>query len=471
MADGLQRDVRQLESVPPESWEGKRIVIVGMARQGKALARYLTDQGALVTLNDRKSPEDLVEARQELANLDLTFEFGGHPLRLLEDTDLLCLSGGVPADIKLASEAKKRGIPLSNDSQLFLEATQARVVGITGSAGKSTTTALLGAMAEESGEDAWYGGNLGRPLLLDLPQMKHSDLAIMELSSFQLELMAKSPPVAAILNITPNHLDRHGSLDRYVEAKARILAFQSESDEALLGHGDPTAWGLRNEVRGRLWSFGWNKPPAGRGAFLDGKQLTLVAADGSETPVLPVDDLSLKGSHNVLNTLAALALGQILGLPSAAMARAASTFQGLPHRLEAVAEIDGVLWVNDSIATTPERAIAGMRSFERPLVLLAGGRDKGLDWSEFGREVSRRARQLIAFGEAAETIKAAVAASSRKDVPPLQIARDLQTAVALAAQLARPGDVVLLSPGGTSFDEFVDFEARGEHFRQWVTDL
>jgi UDP-N-acetylmuramoylalanine--D-glutamate ligase len=442
-----------------------------MARQGKALARYLSGQGARVTLNDLKRGDELAETRQELADLDLGYELGGHPLRLLEEADALFLSGGVPADIELAQEARRRQIPVSNDSQLFLELTPAGTVGITGSAGKSTTTALLGAMAEEADQAIWMGGNLGRPLLLDLPEMEESHVAIMELSSFQLELMTRSPNVAAILNITPNHLDRHGDIERYTQAKARILDYQSDSDDALLGHGDPIAWDLRTRVRGRLWSFGWEEPPMGRGAYLDGKQLTLRDGDDEEIALLEVEELGLRGQHNILNTLAALTLGHILGIPASAMRRAAMEFAALPHRLEAVAEVDGVLWINDSIATTPERAIAGIRSFDRPLVLLAGGRDKGLDWSAFAQEVGAKVRHVITFGEARGIIQAAIAKSRGAGGASIRVAPDLASAVAVAAQVALPGDVVLLSPGGTSFDEFVDFEARGERFRQLVMDL
>ncbi len=326
-------------------------------------------------------------------------------------------------------------------------------------------------MARAAGHTSWVGGNIGRPLLAELDRIQRDDLVILELSSFQLEVMTASPDVAAVLNVTPNHLDRHGTMARYTAAKARILAFQTGDDVAVLNHDDPVAWELRNQVRGRLLSFGGGEPPQGEGAFLRGPQLW-IRSDGREQAVLAVDEVGLRGEHNRSNVLAACALGAGLSLPPDAMATAARSFPGLAHRLEYLATIDGVDWYNDSIATTPERAIAGLRSFDRPLVLLAGGRDKGLDWGPFAQEAVTRVRVLVAFGECRVTVaKAVQEAAAGREGPEIHLLPDLEEAVALAGQAAREGEVVLLSPGGTSFDAFVDFEARGDRFRELVKEL
>ncbi len=283
---------RPPEVSPLTDWSDLRVVVIGLARQGKALARYLSTEGAEVIVSDRKPADQLVEARRQLAGLPIRYVFGGHPLELLDDADRLCLSGGVPSDLPIVQEAGRRGIPILNDSQILLEGCPCLTVGITGSAGKSTTTALLGAMAAaDTSRRTWVGGNIGRPLLTDLPEMSPDDLVVVELSSFQLEWMTVSPKVAAVLNITPNHLDRHVDMADYTRAKAQILAHQSSSDMALLGHDDPGAWGLRSEVRGRLASFGVGKPPEDTGAFIEDGQMVWIS-DGSLMPLAPLGSLS-----------------------------------------------------------------------------------------------------------------------------------------------------------------------------------
>jgi UDP-N-acetylmuramoylalanine--D-glutamate ligase len=455
-------------------WRGKRVVVVGLARQGKALARHFAAAGARVAVTDLRAADALAPAMDELEGLPVTYALGGHPPELLEAADLLCLSGGVPADLPLAQQARELGIPISNDSQLLLEACPATVVGITGSAGKSTTTALLGAMAEAglrgSGRRVWVGGNIGQPLLLDLPQMGPQDLVVIELSSFQLELMTRSPNVAILLNLTPNHLDRHATMRAYAAAKERILEFQTAQDAAVLGWEDQVVWELRRTVRGRLLGFGRVRTGSERGAFLEEGGLA-VDRGGRLELVCPADALRLRGDHNLLNALAACAAATAVDLPVEAMAEALRTFRGLPHRLEFVRRLRGADWYDDSIATAPERSLAAMRSFTEPIILLAGGRDKDLPWSDFAAFARARIDHLILFGEAGPKIAAAIAAAPGQGPASLDVVSELEAAVQAAARRAEPGDVVLLSPGGTSFDEFVDFAARGERFRQLVEAL
>jgi len=455
-------------------WAGMRVVVLGLARQGKALARYLAEHGAEVTVSDVKTATEVADSTQELEDLDLRFVFGSHPPELIEGADLLCLSGGVPAGLPLAEQAREKGIRVTNDAQLFLETSLAPSIGITGSAGKSTVTALVGRMAEASferlGRKVWVGGNIGRPLIADVDRIQSNDLVVIELSSFQLELMTLSPHIAAVLNITPNHLDRHGTMQAYIAAKRCILEFQEPEDVAVLGSEDPAAWALRKDVRGRLVGFGWSLEDR-EGAYLDGDSIR-VHWDGRTITICKIDAVRLRGRHNLLNVLAACAIGAATGLSSDALEAGIRSFTGLPHRLERVRQVGGVEWVNDSIATAPERAIAAIQSFDQPLVLLAGGRDKDLPWDRLAALIVERVDHLVVFGEAADKVETAVKAHAPASRPlTLDRAPDLESAVRAAARVAEAGDVVLLAPGGTSFDEFRDFEARGEKFRELVNAL
>jgi UDP-N-acetylmuramoylalanine--D-glutamate ligase len=453
--------------------KGARVVILGLGRQGTALARWLVRQGAEVTVSDRQPAERLGRFLQALEGLPVRYVLGDHPLSLLEGCDLLCLSGGVPLDIPIVQEAVRRGIPLANDAQLFLERCRGWTAGITGTSGKTTTTALVGAMCQAAGFRTWVGGNIGNPLIEFVEEIGPEDRVILELSSFQLEIMTVSPRVAAVLNIAPNHLDRHKTMEAYIAAKQRILDFQDVEDVAVLGYDDPNARSLAAAVRGRLRFFSREREVA-RGAFL--REGTLFLRLGSEAwPICRVEEVRLRGRHNLWNVLAAAAVAGSLGADIGAIREAVLTFSGVPHRLERVREVRGVLYVNDSIATTPERVRVALEAFEEPIVLLAGGRDKGLPWEETAEVIARRVRVLIAFGELGDRIvEAARAARARVDgvvLEHLERVATLEEAVARAAGLARPGEVVLLSPGGTSFDAYRDFEERGMHFRQLVEAL
>ncbi len=451
---------------------GTTVVILGLARQGKALARFFAERGARVTVSDLRAAAALQADRAELEGLPIRYVLGEHPLELLDGCDLLCLSGGVPADSMLVSEAHRRGVPVSNDAQEFMRRCPALIVGITGSAGKTTTTSLVGAMLKTSGFTTWVGGNIGNPLIADLGKIRPEDRVVMELSSFQLEVMACSPQVAGVLNITPNHLDRHKTMEMYIAAKAHIVAHQSADGIAVLGYDEPNARGLGAQTPARVRYFSGCTEVA-EGAFLRGDALMLRHADGFSVEVCCRSELKLRGFHNVMNVLAAIALADAAGASVPAMRQAISSFTGVEHRLEPVRSWRGVLWINDSIATAPERVLAALDSFEEPLVLLAGGRDKNLPWAEFAERAVARVRVLIVFGEAAALIKGHVArvqeaTAETGALEEIVQVQTLEQAVAEAAKRARSGDVVLLSPGGTSFDSFVDFAQRGERFRELV---
>ena len=455
------------------NWKDTRVLVLGAARQGLALARWLTLHGAKVTLSDMRSAEELRIARESMAEYPIQWALGGHPLELLDSTDVLCLSGGVPLTLPIVVEAVKRGIPLSNDTQVFMEVVPCKTIGITGSAGKTTTTTLVGRMAKIAYDDKSYvGGNIGDPLINYVDTMKADDIAILEISSFQLEQMTISPNIAAILNVTPNHLDRHGTMEAYTAAKARILEFQSKDDAAILGRDDKGAWNLRNNVKGKLFTFSLHELDDGLDGTYYHDGLMNLRDGNAYLPLMLREKVLLRGDHNVANVLAAFAVGHAAGFPLDAMLEAVEDFHGVPHRLELVRELNGVRWYNNSIATAPERTIAVIRAFDEPIVLMLGGRDKNLPWEELMQMVNERVDHVVLFGEAADKIQKTVDSLglSQKRFTVTRV-DNLHEAVVKAAEVAESGDVVLLSPGGTSFDEFKDFAERGERFKTWVQEL
>jgi UDP-N-acetylmuramoylalanine--D-glutamate ligase len=461
------------------SFAGRRVTIVGLAREGTALARFLAAQGAAVTITDRQSAEALAENVAALAEWPIRFVLGEHPPELL-DTDVVFVSPGVPLEIPFLVEARRRGVPLSSETRLFVELCPAPIMGITGSSGKTTTTTLVGEMLRADGQRTWVGGNIGRPLIEHLSEIAPTDRVVMELSSFQLEFFAPwageggrgiSPAIAAVLNISPNHLDRHPSMAAYVAAKKHILLHQRAGDVAVLGLDNAEARAPANECRGRVLFFS-QREVVKQGAFLRNEVIILRLGE-EEQSVCPVGEIKLLGRHNVDNVLAACVLARVAGADVEAMAAVVATFSGVEHRLELVREISGVRWYNDSIATSPERMVAALRSFDAPIVLLAGGRDKHLPWGEAAELILSKVRHLVLFGEALSIIDRAVGAA-RKEAqigPEISRVSTLEEAVAAAARVARTGDVVLLAPGCTSFDAFRDFAARGERFKELVKRL
>jgi UDP-N-acetylmuramoylalanine--D-glutamate ligase len=454
-----------------EELYGKRVVILGLARQGKALARFAARAGADVVLSDKRDAEALRSELDELADVPYEAVLGEHPPDLLAGADLLAISGGVPDDLPLVVAARAKGIPITNDSLEFIKRVHGTVIGITGSAGKTTTTALTGAMVEQSGRRTWIGGNIGRPLIAELAKIQANDVVVQELSSFQLQQWTMSPPVAAVLNITPNHLDRHKTMTAYVDAKSNIVRFQKPGDVALLSADDRGADQLKPLIQGRLRQFSLELPVKD-GAFVKEGKIWLRDSE-HELAVCNLSDIPLRGRHNVLNVLAASVLADSVGVKTQQMRQAIREFKPVEHRLELVRVINGVQYVNDSIATSPERAIAALDSFEEPLILLAGGRDKGMIWEEWSERVVRRAKGVVLFGELRPMMASLLAQKSltSQSSPDVVEAAHMSDAVRMAAAIAEPGDVVLLAPGGTSFDAFVDFAARGEFFRLEVDQL
>ncbi|GAB1421891.1 UDP-N-acetylmuramoyl-L-alanine--D-glutamate ligase [Anaerolineales bacterium] len=460
----------------------KHVLIVGFARQGIALTRWLTSIGAILTVTDARKSTDILEPLEQFP--DVNFVLGEHPLSLLDNIDLICVSGGVPLDLPLLKEAKYRQIPLTNDAQLFLERSPAPVIGITGSAGKTTTTALVAHILRHAEYTVWMGGNIGNVLLDNLDEIKPDDVVVMELSSFQLELMHISPRIAALLNLTPNHLDRHGTMEAYTTAKANIMLHQSAQDVFVLNHDDIIVHALEPYAAAEcVWFSKSRLLPSG--AFMTGSRLTIAgAASWDNLPHVLMDksEIPLRGEHNLMNVLAACAITGALGLAidrpgldPDILVQAIKTFQSVPHRLQPIRTLNQVTYINDSIATAPERMLAALTSFEEPLVLLLGGADKDLPWQSAIPFILARSRYVIVFGhEGPKQVRSIVPPlfeQAHADLSKIIVVDTLNDAVRIASEKAQPGDVVLLSPGGTSYDAYKDFEERGQHFTRLVQEL
>ncbi len=447
----------------------KRVTVVGLGIEGVDLVRYLARQGALVTVSDSKPPQKLADRVREIADMPVRFALGGNDPAAIADADAVFVSQSVPLELPLLQEARSRGIPMLTMVGLFMDLCPGPVAGITGSSGKTTTTALVGEMFQADERPVFVGGNIGVALLDHLDSVRAYTWSVLEVSHTQLQLVDRSPHVAAVLNVTPNHLDRF-SWDEYRRLKANLIRFQTHDDIAVLGHDDPEARALQPLVKGRLLWFSLGNSIPGDGVYLS-NGWARVRCGRLRQPLFPMESLRLRGRHNQSNALAAAAIGLACGVAPEAIACAVENFRGVPHRLELAGEVGGACYYNDSIATTPERTLAGLRSFNEPIVLLLGGRDKQLPLEELAREALRRCRAVILFGESAAKLEEAFRAAGSSRRGQIQRTSDLAAAVEAAHAAARPGNVVLLSPACTSYDAYDNFERRGDHFRGLVQQM
>ncbi len=444
---------------------GRRVVVVGLARSGLAACRLLARLGACVTATDSKPAEGLPPEARALPDLGIALEAGGHPGTLLADADLLVVSPGVPRFAPILAQARAAGIPVVGEVELAFWSTEASFAAVTGSNGKSTTTALLGALLRGTGIPATVAGNIGIPLCDVVPDLPAGHWVAAEISSFQLETTAAfRPAVALLLNLAPNHLDRHADLEEYYGTKARIFAAQEAGDCAVLNADDPQVLARAGETRARRVAFSRRQPVRDGACLADGH--IALARGGRATPVAPAGCLRIPGAHNLENALAAAAAAAEIGARPAAMAAALAAFPGLEHRLEAVATVGGVRYVNDSKGTTVDAVGRSLESFPAGILLIAGGKDKGGDFRPLRPLVRQRVKALILIGEARAKIREHLDGAS-----PMAAADSMEGAVGAAAALAAPGDVVLLSPGCASFDMFRDYEDRGRAFKAAVAAL
>ncbi|HLV99740.1 MAG TPA: UDP-N-acetylmuramoyl-L-alanine--D-glutamate ligase [Ktedonobacterales bacterium] len=459
---------------------GKRVTVVGLGREGVALVQYLGEQGAQITVSDGKSEAELAPFLAQIQGIPVKLSLGGHAREDFVQADVIFISAGIYSDLPPLVEARQLGIPISSITRLFFELCPAPIIGITGSSGKTTTTTLIGELLKAQGDrQVIVGGNIGRTVLGDLPHITADSIVVLEMSFNQLEIMTQSPHIALLLNITPNHLDRCGTMEVYTECKRQILHHQHADDYAILNPDNPLSAESRRCTPGKALWFS-RQHPVDVGAFLEDGWYVFRGFDGRKTRICPADQTLIPGDHNRENVLAAIAATSLVGVQPETMTRVISSFPGVAHRLQYVAEFNGVRFINDSIATAPERMMAALKVYEQqnqPLVLIAGGRDKHLPWEECAERIVRQVHGLVLLGEATDLIANAVSAARERVPTAEQGLHDIYRATSMAdavhgaADLARPGDVVLLSPGGTSFDLFIDFADRGEQFAREATKL
>jgi UDP-N-acetylmuramoylalanine--D-glutamate ligase len=444
---------------------GRRVTVVGLARSGVAACRLLRACGARVTATDAKPASALGEVARALAAEGVRLHVGGHPPEAFADAELCVTSPGVPAEHPALADCRRRGVPVIGEVELAYRAMTADVLAVTGTNGKTTTTALLGALAAESGRPVLVGGNIGRPLAAEALAVPPDGLVVAEVSSFQLETTETfRPRVAALLNVTPDHLDRHASVAAYAEAKARLFANQRGEDWAVVNADDPGAAALASRARGRLLWFSRTRP-VDEGSHVAGGWVTL-RLGGRDTPVCPVGEITLRGDHNLENVLAATVAAAWAGVAPERLRAAIRAFRAVSHRLEWVRELGGVAFYNDSKGTNVDATLKALAAFREPIVLIAGGRDKGQDFAPLAAAAAGRVKAAVVIGEGRATVGPALAR-----VTAVHEADSMGGAVKRARELAAAGDVVLLSPACASFDMFRDYEHRGDVFREEVLKL
>jgi UDP-N-acetylmuramoylalanine--D-glutamate ligase len=443
---------------------GKHILIVGAARSGMAAAHFLRARGARVTLNDAKPVEQWPETR-ELSATGIEIVGGGHPLELFAQADLIVVSPGVPLALEVFQHARKVGVPVIGEVELAARFLRGRIVGITGSNGKTTTTTLIGELLKDGGLSTQVGGNIGTALISLVETSSDDSYTVVELSSFQLEAVEQLHCfVAVLINITPDHLDRYDSMEAYAAAKANIFINQTPNDFAVLNADDERVAKMDALTPARVIWFSRKSalPNVQAGIFLRGEQI-VSRWDGVEQVLLERADITLRGDHNLENVMSALGVGLACGVASASMRATIRQFKGVEHRLEFVAELDGVKYYNDSKATNVDAAIKSLEAFPGGITVILGGKDKGGDFTPLAPLVKERCEHVILIGAAAEKIASALAKTR-----PLHRAATLRDAVRLGGQLTQPGGVVLLAPACASFDMFDNFEHRGRVFKEEV---
>jgi UDP-N-acetylmuramoylalanine--D-glutamate ligase len=439
---------------------GKRVMVLGLARTGIAVARFMVARGASVLMSDCRAKSDLIADVESLSSLPLSFRLGGEDASWLENIDLVVPSPGVPQENPLLREACHRGIPVLSEVELAFRFLKAPLVAITGTNGKSTTTTLAGEILKAAGFNVFVGGNIGVPLIEFVSG--DWDWGVAEISSFQLEWVeAFRPKIAVLLNLTEDHLDRYPDFASYRAAKERLFAAQTAVDTAVLNRDDPLVWPLRERIRSRVISFGWD--PVESGVFATTEEIVW-RAEVEER--FPLSRVKIRGVHNVENIMAAVAAAKVAGVKAETIQRVIESFAGLEHRMEFVREKNGIAFYNDSKGTNVGATLKSLMSFSAPVILLAGGIDKKGDYGILADEVKRKVKKLVLFGAAREVIQNALGRLTATVV-----VENLDAAVQEAYRSAARGDVVLLSPACASFDMFKNYAERGKVFKGLVHAL
>ena len=444
--------------------KNQRVLVVGLGKSGAAAALFLNKRGARVTVSDTKTEDELEQQIPQLLEAGITVETGGHGERTFRGQDLIVVSPGVPVDTPHLRQARALGIPIIGEVELASRFLKGHVIAITGSNGKTTTTALTGDIIAMGGWESLVGGNIGTPAISLVEESADDSFVVLEVSSFQLEtIQSFHPEISVVLNITPDHLDRHSTFQGYVDAKARIFENQTESDHAVLNADDPACAALSGRTRAQPVWFS-RKNPVERGAGIRGEAVVYRDEEG-EREILPVSAVRLKGGHNLENALAAVCVGMLARCEPHRIRQAVEEFRAVEHRLEYVATVRGVEYYNDSKATNVDATIKALESFPGNIHLILGGKDKGSDYSALNPLLGERVKRVYTIGAAAEKIESQLAG------PPVVRAGTLDAAVRNAFAAAAPGDVVLLAPACASFDQFQSYEHRGRAFKQAVLQM
>jgi UDP-N-acetylmuramoylalanine--D-glutamate ligase len=441
-----------------------RVLAIGLARTGVATALFCAKHNAIVTATDSRPENELGDAPGKLREAGVKLELGGHLETTYLAQDLIVPSPGVPADNPLLMKARSKGITIWSEIELAYRFLEGEMIGITGSNGKTTTTTLVYHILKAAGRNALLAGNVGTALIGRVEEMNAKTVAVVELSSFQLELTDKfRPDIAVFLNLTPDHLDRHGTLDAYAAAKARIFAEQTELDAAVLNADDARTVALAPKKPQVFWFSRKNR--LDQGACVHGADVVIVGR-GKEEFVMKVAEIPLAGAHNVENVLAAVTAARLANVDVATIGKAIRSFAGVEHRLEFVAEIGGVRYYNDSKATNVDATLKALDAFSRGILVILGGKDKGSDYSMLQGPLREKAVLALLIGAAADQPEKQIAGSVA-----IERVGTLEAAVQVASQAAKPGDVVLLAPACASFDQFQNYEQRGRVFKELVRKL
>ena len=451
-----------------EEIQGRPVAVIGMGVSNTPLIKMLLRAGAEVTVRDRVPRERAAEQVQELESLGARMILGEEYLQDLHE-DVIFRTPGLSPNTPELVNAVRRGIELSSEMELFFQTCPSRLIGVTGSDGKTTTTTIIAEFLKEAGRNVYVGGNIGKPLLPDVADMVEEDFAVLELSSFQLMTMEQSPHIAVMTNLSPNHLDYHRSMGEYIAAKENIFLHQGEEDRAIFNYDNQLTRDLAEKAGGAVTFFS-RRERLEEGVYLRDGAIWLTNAQGSRE-VLPTRDIRLPGVHNIENYMAAIAAVDGL-VPDKCVRAVAARFQGVEHRIELVRELDGVKYYNDSIGTSPSRTVACLESFPEPVILIAGGYDKGIPFHALALEIRERVKTLVLTGDTARAIRQAVEeAEGGRGCPEIIQTEDLAGAVEAARRAAGPGDVVVLSPACAAFDRFKNFMERGRAFKELVRSL
>jgi UDP-N-acetylmuramoylalanine--D-glutamate ligase len=447
--------------------KNKRVLVVGLGKSGLSSALFLREQGAQVTVSDTRSAEALAKEIPALLDAGIMVESGGHGLLTFRRQDLIVVSPGIPMDTPEVKQAKAFGLTVIGELELASRFLKGKVVAITGSNGKTTTTTLLGKIFAEAGEPTLVGGNIGLPVIDLVAKSTADTVSILEVSSFQLETIeAFRPWIAVVLNITPDHLDRHGNFENYAAAKTRITERQEADDFLVLNAEDKPTQMVAAKTRAQIYWFSGRRAVK-QGAFVHGESIFFLAKEGGKPePVMPVAEIALKGAHNIENVLSAVCAARLAGIPAEKIRASVAGFKGVEHRLEFVRSLHGVDFYNDSKATNVDAAMKAVTSFAGGIHLIMGGKDKNSDYGAMAELLKERVKIVYTIGSAAEKIE-----HQLQGVVKIVSAETMQAAVAEASKAAVAGDVVLLAPACSSFDQFENYEQRGQVFRQLVNEL